>query len=575
MIRITQIFAILSVACGLFGCMAEPSDTNSSVATSAAQSSSSTQSSAASSVAPAGDIALGRAYFMQSTTQGDTAQLPDQQTPLAAGKSALLRAFITGSGNAFAYRADVQFHYQLQNGETGSVPLSGPILLPRSINEVYLSETYNAAIPAEIVQPGTRYYLSAQDANSTPEANTINNRYPAEGWADLPVLNVPPLDLVIVPVVTKSINPNLTDSRLQELLALTYQLYPFPDINVEIKPAITYTGESWPEMLKLVENIQIANGETDRYYLGIAGHPLTFETMNITAGYAYIGRRVATSLPLADTIAHELGHNFGREHAPCGDAPGADAQYPYANGEIGVYGLGPDGLRFNDSYYDVMSYCTPVWISDYTYDAVINKVAAASSENVLNSKTNSDVYVGSLGLTKSTTPNNPEPLLVINGELNSAAATTASIDLMLPSKRYSSTQPTISDYMAVIIDSNGNIAARQAFTPYQEDHGDGLHFTVAITKTTEARVLQIRYRDTVLTERTLDHSQTQVQKPAAMTAVRTDEDWVTLTNIAQIPAIIRDENGDALTIARASNIKVFTRSNQLTVNGKPVAISAP
>ena len=571
MIRTTQIFAILSVACSLFGCMAEPSNTSSSAAISSAQSS--TQSSAASSVAPAGDISLGRAYFMQSTTQGDTAQLPDQQTPLAAGKSALLRAFITGSGNAFAYRADVQFHYQLQNGETGSVPLSGPILLPRSINEVYLSETYNAAIPAEVVQPGTRYYLSARDTNNTLEANAANNRYPTEGWASLPVLSVQPLDLVIVPVVTKNINPNLTDARLQELLALTYQLYPFPDINVELKPAITYEGESWPEMLKLVENIQIANEETNRYYLGIAGHPLTFETMNITAGYAYIGRKVATSLPFADTIAHELGHNFGREHAPCGDAPGADSEYPYANGEIGVYGLGANGLRFNDSHYDVMSYCTPVWISDYTYDAVIKKVAVSSNASAFISKTTSATTANSLDLNKATTASNSDSLLVINGQLDNLAPTTASIDLMLPVKRYDSTQATSGDYMAVIIDTNGNIAARQAFEPYKEDHGDGLHFTVAIAKKADASTLQIRYRDTVLTTRTLNHN--QIQKPTVITAERIDEDWVTLSNIAPIPAVIRDENGSALSIARSSNIKVFTRSNELTVDGKPVTVSAP
>lgn len=567
MIRLLPPITLLVFATCLIGCVAETDDLSSSAPSSASEASSSAASAA-------GDIALGRTYFMQSTTQGDTAQLPEQQVPLAAGRETFIRAFISGSGNTFDYRVRAQLHYQLANGDTGSVDLNGPFLTPRSVNELYLSETYNGILAAEVVQPGTRYYISVADSSGMNETNNSNNRYPTSGWAELPVLDIPALDLVIVPVVTKNIAPKLDDARLQELFSLTHQLYPLTGINIEIAPAITYEGESWSAMLRLVEDIQIANGETDRYYLGIAGHPLTFDTMNITAGYAYIGRKVATSLPYADTIAHELGHNFGREHAPCGDAPGADTNYPYPNAEIGVYGLGPDGLRFNDSYYDVMSYCTPVWISDYTYDAVIKHLAAdAQAANKTAAPQPSDTQQ------KATAAG---PLLVINGQLTgnlstAHAATDASIDFIWPAAHYRTAQPSKGKYHALIRDANGAVISKQAFAPYQEDHGQGLYFTVAVAQNPNASVLQIVHNDTVLAERSIaTGSNPQTLKSSnPITAQRIDEHWVTVSNITQLPAVIRDKDGHILTIARRATAKLYTQSEQLIINNQTVTISAP
>jgi hypothetical protein len=74
-----------------------------------------------------------------------------------------------------------------------------------------------------------------------------------------------------------------------------------------------------------------------------------------------------------DVVTHELGHNFGRSHAPCGNPSAPDPSYPYANASIGVYGidLGDMTLKSPSVYADVMSYCSPDWISDYTYTGVL------------------------------------------------------------------------------------------------------------------------------------------------------------------------------------------------------------
>ena len=72
-------------------------------------------------------------------------------------------------------------------------------------------------------------------------------------------------------------------------------------------------------------------------------------------------------------MAHELGHNFGRLHAPCGNPSGLDGQYPYSGASIGVYGYDIlSGVAKQSSLRDLMSYCDPSWISDYTYRNLLN-----------------------------------------------------------------------------------------------------------------------------------------------------------------------------------------------------------
>src|SRR5690606_28559913 len=83
------------------------------------------------------------------------------------------------------------------------------------------------------------------------------------------------------------------------------------------------------------------------------------------------------------TFVHEIGHTQGRQHVACPgvQAGGPDASYPYPEGKIGVWGWGArDGqLRIADAHTDYMSYCNPVWVSDWQWNATFQRIRTLST----------------------------------------------------------------------------------------------------------------------------------------------------------------------------------------------------
>jgi hypothetical protein len=131
----------------------------------------------------------------------------------------------------------------------------------------------------------------------------------------------------------------------------------------------------------------------DVYYYGLVRPTDTFEQYcngSCTAGIGYVtgastgSYRAAVGIGFGDqrsasTMAHELGHNHGRNHAPCapGSISGVDGNYPHGGGLIGVWGYDPRRRVLLDPSRttDIMGYCSSKWVSDYTYRALTDRVA--------------------------------------------------------------------------------------------------------------------------------------------------------------------------------------------------------
>jgi hypothetical protein len=89
------------------------------------------------------------------------------------------------------------------------------------------------------------------------------------------------------------------------------------------------------------------------------------------------------ALPSAAVVmAHELAHNWGRKHAPCGAPADLDPNYPDPSGLTDGFGIDLSGAQPTlkpDTMSDIMGYCSSKWVSEYTYRGVFDYLAPASS----------------------------------------------------------------------------------------------------------------------------------------------------------------------------------------------------
>ena len=200
----------------------------------------------------------------------------------------------------------------------------------------------------------------------------VAGRIPETGRMMIEVRKMPRFNLTVIPFllrtapdrgVVDAAEAMAADPEDHELLWHTRTLLPIADLEVTAHEPVVTSSDRTGALVSETEAIRLLEGATG-HYLGM----LSLASLAGSTHGMAIGNRASFSIPDAETIAHELGHNMNLAHAPCGGAGGPDPSFPSGDGSIGAWGYDfRSGTLVLPSTRDLMSYCEPYWISDYHF----------------------------------------------------------------------------------------------------------------------------------------------------------------------------------------------------------------
>lgn len=369
---------------------------------------------------PAHGVRIGDVYANQAVrvVVGDGAEnVPLHTAPLVKGKKTLLRGMIEVEEGWVPreLEAEVRLVYADNTEESTSFNL----MVNGDSEDGDPGSSIFAPIPGELIQPGMKYQLRLFDKDASMEGEPLFGA--VEAPATPALLGIQPeelgIDVVLVPIFHDLGSacpeaPSPTELDIQLLSDWLLAHNPADHVDITVGPTLTYetsvsngfdfmldflaqtreemgapSGEYWYGIIRTCGETPMVPGVGAIDGQAIAVNDFNFiddPSLRVAAGRwrtdVLTDGTVQVEKSVQDTFVHEIGHTQGRAHSPC-DAPGADNDYPYPDADIGIWGFD----TINNLYYsptarkDYMSYCNPVWVSDYVYLQVYPFISTISS----------------------------------------------------------------------------------------------------------------------------------------------------------------------------------------------------
>lgn len=317
-----------------------------------------------------------------------------RNTDVVAGRDAMFRVFVT-VGDGFSPR-ELSARIFVENGDEVDTYFAKQNI-SQSSTEASTANSFQILVPKDKITTETRYAVEIVEC-ATGSGGVLSPRFPASDGVELAARETGVLKVQILPVRANGQLPDTSTATLQVYRDLMQAMYPVTDVIFTVGDTIQ-TGYpiDWEGLLDDIRaKREDDDPAADVYYYGLLKPTDTlfdFCGSGCTAGIGYIAptggfesapARAAVGIGFADetsaeTMVHEIGHNHGREHAPCvqgGTLQDIDPNYPYENARLGVWGYDFRDQRFidPDQSRDIMSYCNNQWLSDYTYDALLNRL---------------------------------------------------------------------------------------------------------------------------------------------------------------------------------------------------------
>ena len=502
---------------------------------------------------PTMNLTVEGAYITQSS------QRFDGSVPLVEGRAAFLRVFLKANElNSATPKVRVRLFRGAQLFSTAIIDPPAQSV-GTSISERTTADSWGLPISASEMTAGLAFIVDADPDNSVREVNESDNTYPASG---IPlahdIRSVPTAELRFVPIETSvnSLIGNVNDARVPDLLSLTLNMFPLSTYSADVRAPFSTSAPalerddangSWVRIINELNAVRVAEG-SQRIYLGILRTPYSSGIV----GLGFLPGKTLLSWDAAgaaasSTIAHELGHNWGREHAPCGNPAKVDQSYPYPNARIGVYGFDVTNRTVLDAERrDVMSYCSPEWVSDYTYRGIMNF----------------------RGTTASSVSSSVQSTLIVWGRM-------VDDEMVLEPAFMADTRPALpakaGRYRVEGFDATGSQVFSISFDPERVGDADAADvrqfaFAVPVTQANAGRIVSMRLTGNGREARLNAASATGV---ASITASAVSSESVRLTwNSTRFPMlVVRDpDTKEILALARDGSSSVRTRKKSLEIS---------
>ena len=358
-------------------------------------------------------ISLGRIEANQASAVGiaDAGQeiaIDSRNAELIQGRETLVEAeWILDDGfESGMIEAHLELHHS--DGTTEELVDEKRVSGPSNLSDRMAAFVWE--LTPEQVDPDLRYRITLLDPDGGSRGgDSSGSAFPRQGTATFALrAEKMTMKLVLVPVTTPQGSVSLDASRVAMVEERLHAAYPLQEIDVRVREpwvrsavltvvddafnyldsARTEDGEGTGSIYHMVlDNDTCCTGADFDGWDGIGNlvDPVLYPGMlpdSITKVYA--GDTGDNFVYDIDVMIHEIGHDHGRDHAPCGDPDGPDPNYPYPNAALGARGwdMADDVIidpvvnapQESMPYTDFMSYCFPNWWSDYNWQAILERV---------------------------------------------------------------------------------------------------------------------------------------------------------------------------------------------------------
>jgi hypothetical protein len=328
---------------------------------------------------------------------------------IVVGRDALLRVFVfTHDGwedrEIEAELELITMEYDEDDGEwsEGSTTrLQETMEVDSDSSSASLSSTFNFKIDGDEIVERLAYRVSLHEVDGDGPGDRKAPHWPDpdDDAQDLGTRPSGAVRIVIIPLEYRADGsnrmPDVSAGQIDLLRDSIMAQYPALEIDIEVEDAVAWTnpinpdGSGFGRVLDYLYKVREQYSYETYLYATFAPAASYRDFCGggwCTGGLSSLAQRpgdywarVSTGLGFsgegaAGILVHEIGHAHGRGHAPCGT--GGAGGYPYADGSIGVWGYDTINDRLKDPSLtaDFMSYCDPTWVSDYTFNALFDRV---------------------------------------------------------------------------------------------------------------------------------------------------------------------------------------------------------